>query len=224
MVRTPPSYHHDGMPMNPVAAAANINGRIRLAFTRRRDDATAQDQTTAEPKVVEIDVIAYAEDCILSGRLPMAAERLSDLLNDNLEFEFVDVMVEDLVGNAPIETRDIVVHRDELLLVVAPVPRGNPGRRNHTRKHPIVARIGPYEVRGLVHALPGSDPIESLRRRKPMIALTDATIEFVIGTTHHRRLAGVVILNRDCVDSIAEGHESTVMTRTMSADRRGLLL
>jgi hypothetical protein len=57
-----------------------------------------------------------------------------------------------------------------------------------------------------------------------MIALTDATIEFVIGTTHHRRLASVVILNRDCVDSIAEGHESTIRTGTMSADRRGLLL
>jgi hypothetical protein len=212
------------MPRNPVAAAGNINGRIRLAFARRQADNTAPDVETTEPKVVELSVVAYAEDCILSGRLPMAADRLSDLLNDNLEFEFADVTVEDLVGGAPIETRDIVVNRDELLLVVAGEPRGNPGRRNHTRQHAIVARIGPYEVRGLVHALPGSDPIESLRRRKPMIALTDATIEFVIGLTHHRRPAPVVIMNRDCVDSITEGQESTITRRHMPADRRGLLL
>ena len=89
----------------------------------------------------------------------------------------------DLVGGEPIESRDVLVHRDEILLVEASGPRGDPGRRNHTRQHPIVARIGPYEVRGLIHALPGTDPIESLRRRRPMIALTDATIEFSIGTT-----------------------------------------
>jgi hypothetical protein len=45
-----------------------------------------------------------------------------------------------------------------------------------------------------------------------MIALTDATIEYSIGTTHHRRLAGVVILNRDCVDSIAEGFPAAPKT------------
>ena len=155
------------MSKNPANVASNFNGRIRLAFSRHpagpeadltpgviSDAATVADAS----KVVEIGVIAYAEDCILSGRLPMATERLSDLLNAHDEFEFVNVRVEDLLGNAPIETRDVVVHRDELLLVVAPDPRGNARRRNHTSKHPIVARIGPYEVRGLIHALPGQIP------------------------------------------------------------------
>jgi hypothetical protein len=207
----------------PVTLANNINGRIRLAFARNTADVEPAD-TSAAPSVIEIDVVAYAEDCILSGRLPMAAERLSDLLNENDEFEFVNVMVEDLVGNAPVETRDIVVHRDELLLVVAPNPRGNPGRRNHTRRHPIVATIGPYEVRGFIHALPGTDPIDSIRRRKPMIALTDAVIDFSIGSTHHRRDASVVILNRDCVDSIAEGQEGRIPAFDMPVAKQGRLL
>jgi hypothetical protein len=206
----------------PAALVGSINGRIRLAFARSASDEAAADATattTAEPKFV--DVVAYAEDCVLSGRLPMAAERLSDLLNEHLEFELVDVMVEDLVGNEPIETRDVVVKRDELLLVQTAEPRGNPGRRNHTSKHPIEARIGPYQVRGLVHALPGSDPIESLRRRRPMIALTDATIEFSVGSTHMRREAGVVILNRDCVDTISEGYPVTFKKADLAGEKSG---
>ena len=205
------------------AVMRNFNGRIRLAFTRGATEELVED-AAVEPKVVEIDVVAYAEDCILSGRLPMAVDRLSDLLNDNDEFELIDVMVSDLVGSEPIESRDVLVHRDELLLVEASGPRGDPGRRNHTRQHPIIARIGPYEVRGLIHALPGTDPIESLRRRRPMIALTDATIEFSIGTTHHRRLAGVVILNRDCVDSITEGFPANAPKSDLAPDRSRLLL
>ena len=217
------------MSKNPANVASNFNGRIRLAFHRRPTaselDVTPEAPEVSDaPKAIEIDVVAYAEDCILSGRLPMAAERLSDLLNDNDEFEFVNVMVEDLLGNAPIETRDVVVHRDELLLVVAPDPRGNARRRNHTSKHPIIARIGPYEVRGLIHALPGADPIDSIRRRKPMIALTDAVIDFSIGTTHHRRDASVVILNRDIVDSIAAGQEAKMAMLDMPVGNPGRLL
>jgi len=217
------------MSKNPANVASNFNGRIRLAFARRPAGAELEVTPDAPegsdaPKAIEIDVVAYAEDCILSGRLPMAAERLSDLLNDNDEFEFVNVMVEDLLGNAPIETRDVVVHRDELLLVVAPDPRGNARRRNHTSKHPIIARIGPYEVRGLIHALPGADPIDSIRRRKPMIALTDAVIDFSIGTTHHRRDASVVILNRDIVDSIAAGQEAKMAMLDMPVGIPGRLL
>ena len=202
---------------NPASLASNINGRIRLAFARNQAEPT---DATDGSKILEIDVMAYGEDCILSGRLPMAAERLSDLLNENLEFELVDVMVEDLVGSAPSQIRDIVVHRDEILLVVASGPRGNPARRNHTRQHPIVARIGPYEVRGLIHSLPGVDPVENLRRRKPMIALTDAVIDFSIGATHHQRQASVLILNRDCVDSIAASQEGRIPATDMPVENR----
>ena len=197
-----------------------FKGRAKLIFARSRS--TEEASVTPEPKVLEIDVIAYAEDCILSGRLPMAADRLSDLLNDNAEFEFVDVKVEDLLGSEPIHSADVVVKRDELLLVQASGPRGNPGRRNHTRQHEMVARIGPYEVRGLVHALPGTDPIDSLRHRKPMIAITDAVIEFSIGTTHHTREAGVVIMNRDCVDSIAPAYTAFDRRTDPTTDKSGI--
>ena len=66
--------------------------------------------------------------------------------------------------------------------------------------------MGPYVIRGLIHTLPGVHPIENLRRRRTMVALTDATIEFSIGLSHETRQADVVIVNRDCVDSIVEAY------------------
>jgi hypothetical protein len=211
------------MHSNPATVANDFSGRVRLAFARHPFAVVEPDETPAAPKLLEIELIAYAEDCILSGRLPLAAERLSDLLNDNVEFELVDVMVEDLVGGRPIEVRDTIVRRDELLLVQATSPRGNPGRRRSTQQHPIVAKIGPYKVRGLVHALPGNDPIESLRGRKPMVALTDVVIEYSIGTDHHRRRAEVVIMNRECVDWIVEGHDETAKAVNTAAGGVGQL-
>ena len=172
----------------------------------------------AEPERLELDVIAYAEDCILTGTLPLSANRLSDYLNEDLEFALTDVAAQDLVGNPPIEIADIVVERDELLLVQAAGPRGDPNRRSHTRQHAIVVTMGPYVVRGLVHTLPGVHPIENLRRRRPMIALTDATIEFAIGLSHKTRQADVVIVNRECVDSIVEAYPAPPKTQGLAPE------
>jgi hypothetical protein len=166
----------------------------------------------------------YAEDCVLSGHLSLSAERLSDLLNGQESFELFDVLVEDLTGAEPIEAREVNVARDEILLVHAGGPRGNAGRRQRTRQHPIVVKTGPYQVRGYVHTLPGSDPVASLRRRKPMVALTDAVIEFVVESAPQVRRAGVVIVNRDAVDWIVEGHDAEVVMPEMPVDSSGLLL
>jgi hypothetical protein len=202
-----------------------IRGRIRLAFGRpATTDADTPVLPPAAPIVPEIHMIAYAADCVLSGHVRLSAERLSDLLNDNEEFELIDVMVSDLEGSHAVELRNVVVHRDELLLVQASGPRGNAQRRQRTRQHPIVAKTGPYEVRGYIHAIPGSDPIASLRRRKPMVAMTDAVIEYTIGRTRHERRAGVVILNRECLDWVVEGVDEEVASVDIPAGEAGPLL
>ena len=45
-------------------------------------------------------------------------------------------------------------------------------------KH-VAMKVGPYEVQGYLHGLPGADPIAAIRRRKSMMPLTDARIEYV---------------------------------------------
>lgn len=126
----------------------------------------------------QVEFVAYAEDCLLSGYVDLAADRLTDLLNEHQEFELVDVFVQDLAG-AGTQMATVTVERDELLMVHAVGPRGDRGRRTRTRQHPVAIQIGPYHVRGYLHALPGSDPISSFRRRRPMVPITDAWIEYV---------------------------------------------
>ncbi len=202
---------------------ARLGGRLRLAFLRpsSESDEVAAPSSPAEPIV---EFVAYAEASILSGRLRLTAERLSDLLNEHESFELIDVLVHDLAGGHGVELREMVVERDELLLVHAQGPRGNAGRRQRTRQHPIVIKSGPYEVRGYVHALPGSDPIAGLRHRRPMIALTDAVIEYTVGSVPQQYRASVLIVNRDGVDWITEGSDEPVPSLDMPADSSGPLL
>ena len=212
------------MARTAASAVSEINGHLRIAFSRGPESPAEPDRPSTAPKVQQVEFVAYAADCILSGQLQLGAERVSDLLNDNMEFELVDVLVEDLTGGQGVVIRSIEVRREELLIVHASGPRGNAGRRNRTRQHPIVAKTGPYEVHGYVHALPGNDPIASLRRRKPMIALTDAVIRYSTGSIPQQRRASVAILNRDCVDWVAESRDEAVPTIHMPVDTGGLLL
>jgi hypothetical protein len=195
---------------------------LRLAF-HRAPAAREPDAAPAPPSVPDVDFVAYAEDCILSGRIGMAAERISDLLNAHDRFELVDVLVTPLGALSAIESRSIVVERDEILAVHASGPRGNAARRQRTRQHPIVVSVGPYEIHGYVHATPGADPIASFRRRKPMVALTDARILFTIMGQPQVQAAATVVVNRENVDWVVEGSQAEVLTLDLPTGESGPL-
>jgi hypothetical protein len=202
------------------AVVTDIKGRVRLAFTRRPAPVSLPVTAAAKTGPV-VDIVAFAEDCVLSGRLRLTAERLSDLLNENIEFELIDVLVDGLAGGDALDIRDILVHRDELLLVQATEPRGNVNRRRRTMQHPIIAKLGPYEVWGYVHTLPGGVAIESLTRGRPLVALTDAVVEYLVGETLYRREMGVLLLNRERVDWIKDGSGEQAQPIGVPADRPG---
>lgn len=162
------------------------------------DDAAA----VVGPLQPVVEFVAYGEDCLLSGRIRLAAERLSDMLNDHDEYELIDVMVESLDSPEAAEAQAVLVHRDDILMVHATGPRGLQGRRQRTRPHPVAMQIGPYHVRGYLHALPGSDPLLAIRRRKPMVPLTDAWVEFTAGGVRQRRQVGTLVVNREQIDWI----------------------
>lgn len=174
--------------------------------------------------VPDVDLVVYAEDCVLSGHMQMPAERLSDHLNGQEDFELVDVLVGTLDGAAPFKTHAVEVAREEILLVHGGGPRGNAGRRLRTRQHPIVVKTGPYEIRGYIHTMPGGEPLVNLRHRKPMLALTDAVIEFAVGSAPQVRRVSVVIVNRDAVDFIVEGHDDEVAMPNIPVDTSGRLI
>lgn len=177
-----------------------IPRRLRVAFTGH----DASSETTASGNATdggeELDFVAYGEDCVLSGRTVVDGDRLSDMLNDHDEYDLIGVTVERFDGGSPMQVDEVVVSRDELWLVHATGPRGNVARRHRTAQQYVAIKMGQYEVRGFYHALPGTDPVSALQRRKPMVPLTDARIVYTIGGEVREARVETVVVNRDKVD------------------------
>ena len=184
-----------------------IPRRLHLGFTRSTVSTRSpgdSDAISIPPMQSDVDFVAYGLDCVLSGRTILDGDRLTDMLNEHDEYALSDVLVERFDGGPPITVREIVVPRDELWLVHATEPRGNTERRHRTAQQHVAMRMGPYAVRGFYHALPGTDPASAISRRKPMVPLTRARIEYTMAGELREVLVDAVIVNRDQVDWIKE--------------------
>jgi len=182
----------------------SLGHRLRVVFHRpdAAVDSPAAPARDAVRASQQVEFVAYGEDCVLSGMVRLASDRLTDMLNEHDEYQLVDVLVEGLTGERAVEVREVLVRRDEVLLVHAAGPRGNLDRRLRTRSHPVAIQMGAYHIRGHLHVLPGADPVQAIRRRKPMVPLTDAWIEFATGAGRQRRRVGTVVINREQIDWI----------------------
>jgi hypothetical protein len=170
----------------------------RLRFGRSNSEESPAPVTESQD---EVAFVAYGEDCILSGRALLDADRLSDMLNDHDEYLVSGLVVERFDEIAPFALDDeIAVPRDEIFLVHASGPRGDASRRHRTAPQFLALKMGPYKVRGFFHALPGADPVVALRRRKAMVPLTDARIEYTIHDQRREITVDTVIVNREQVD------------------------
>jgi len=158
----------------------------------------------------EVEFAAYAEDCRIFGFLRLDAERLSDLLNTHERVHLVDVLAVALDDSRAVPSDELWVTRDELLAVRASGPRGNAGRRGRTRLYPITAQLGPYEVHGYLHGPPGGDPLRQLRRRLPMVPLTEAWIAYRAAGQDHRARVGTLIVNRELLDWVRPARDDEV--------------
>lgn len=155
---------------------------------------------TSEPARGLGDFVAYAADCRVFGKVGLAPGRLTDLLNTFEEYELVDVQLESLADGHIVSSPVVLASRDELIAVHASGPTGPRSKRTNTRAWPILIQSEPYLIRGYLHVLPGADPITSFRRRKAMVPLTDAWIEYLSAGHAQRVSVGTVVVNRDLAD------------------------
>jgi hypothetical protein len=174
--------------------------RFRFGSSNPADDSSATPAGTDRL----VAFVAYGEDCLLSGEAVLDADRLSDMLNDHDEYVLAGVTVERLDGGDSFKVDEIVVPRDEIFLVHASGPRGDAARRHRTTPQHLAIKMGPYEVRGFFHALPGADPVDALRRRKTMVPLTDARVEYVVHGDRHETMVDTLILNREQIDWVEQ--------------------
>ena len=196
--------------MNMSIAMERAGRRLRLVMQRPAPIVQITSDRPHGPTAPEIEFIAYADDCILMGHVRVDADRLSDLMNEHEEFQLVDVEVHALAVDRALEIKDVLLHREEIILVHAFGPRGDRGRRLRTRQHSMAIRAGPYAVHGYLHALPGTDPVNSFRHRKPIVPLTEASIEFEQGSIVQRRTVSTLLVNRHQVDWIAEAVDEEI--------------
>jgi hypothetical protein len=172
--------------------------RLRLGFSKTPADIVS---TGDEAVGDQVDFVAYGEDCILSGRAVLDADRLTDMLNAHEEYLVSGLTVERFDDETPFELDDeIAVPRDEIVLVHATGPRGDAARRHRTMPQHLAVKMGPYEVRGFFHSLPGADPVEAIRRRKTMVPLTNARIEYTMHGERRAVTVDTVIVNREQID------------------------
>ena len=174
--------------------------RLRVAFGTpdATDPPVAMSLEPETPDVV--DFVAYGADCVLSGRTVLDGDRLTDMLNDHDEYALIGVTVERLDGGPPLRVQEVIVPRDELWLVHASGPRGSVARRTRTAPQYVAVKIGPYSVRGFFHGMPGTDPLSSIQRRKSMVPLTHARIEYTVGGDDRDDRAETLIVNRDQIE------------------------
>jgi hypothetical protein len=150
---------------------------------------------------MQVPLTAYAEDCSFTGKLDFVADRLSDFLTGTVEFVVGPVAFRALDDGHVVEEVSAAILRDDLLVVVASGPRGREDLRIWTRQYPVRARVGPYVVRGYLHAPPTIDPLKMASRRQ-FLALTSGRITYAEAGTEIQVNAEAVLLNSARIEAL----------------------
>jgi hypothetical protein len=153
----------------------------------------------------------FAQDCTIAGRMTMFGERLTDFLNGQDRFRIHHVVCSSLADGHEATIDSLSVERAELLAVVANGPRGNEKQRISLSTARLQASIGPYLILGRLHTAPGSDVMQTVLKREPMIPLTSATIAWEQAGQIVARDLPTIIVNRMLVDWITPTTEAATI-------------
>jgi hypothetical protein len=194
-----------------------IKSRLRPQVPARGEESGGPEVEFA-PGSVEVEFAAYAEDSRIFAFWRHGAERMSDALNAADEYVLHDALVAALEDGRAVDVAELVLRRDEVLAVRAAGVRGNAARRSRVRPSPITLKVGPYTIHGYVHAPPGADPMRQIRRRKPMVPLTETWIEYLQSGQLHRARVGVIIVNVEWADWIRMSRDEEVRLPGLPAE------
>ena len=150
----------------------------------------------------EIDFVAFSGDCRIEGKVDPEGARLVDFLNRNPAIVVRDVRLVSTLDGHTQEFEQLEIGRDELNIVVASGPRGNPERRLTTKPSRVTMKIGPYSAEGFMHGPPAANPVRDIGRRQAMVAITDAVIEYQFCGESVSEWFGAVLINRDMAASL----------------------
>jgi hypothetical protein len=150
-----------------------------------------------------IELIVFTADRRISGSIPLADDRVSDMLNSVSRVVIRGAEVTDLVeGGAP-EIADVTVAVGSIVAVLANGRRGVDALRRKTEVHH--ARIGlvRFVVSGQLHVAAGKaatldsdQPQVVLAGRDVLVPLTDASITYDCGGDTLSETSETILVNR----------------------------
>jgi hypothetical protein len=156
----------------------------------------AQEQT-GEITGNEIDFVGFSDDCRVEGTVDLEDARLVDLLNRNPVIVVHHVKIISTLDGHTQEFEQLEIGRDELDIVVASGPRGDPERRLATKPSRVTMKLGPYSAEGFMHGTHAANPVRDISRRPAMVAITDAVIEYQFCGEPVSESFRTLLINRD---------------------------
>ncbi|MEO5940064.1 MAG: hypothetical protein ABIZ72_03925 [Candidatus Limnocylindrales bacterium] len=132
-----------------------------------------------------VDLIAFTADRRIHGAIPLADDRVSDMLNSVPRIVIRAAVIEDLVSDLPAETADVTLAIGAIVAVLVTGRRGIDSRRTKTEIHRARIGLTRFVVTGSLHVPAGAarppasgDPARVLAGRDILVPLTDASITY----------------------------------------------
>lgn len=149
-----------------------------------------------------IEFVGFTADSRIVGSIPLADDRLSDMLNSVGRVVIRDASIED-IDLGPQENGQVIIPCGEFLAVVGTGRRGLESRRRRTMVRHVQIGLGRYVVTGNLHVAPEAHAASLdgeldalLVGRDLLVPLTEASIRYDRGGKRHTEEWETLLVNR----------------------------
>jgi hypothetical protein len=150
----------------------------------------------------EIDFVGFSDDCRVEGKVDLEDARLADLLNRAPAILVKEAVVVSTADGHSQMFDQLEIGREELDIVIASGPRGDPRRRLATKPSGVAMKLGPYAAEGFMHAPPTANPVRSFPNRPAMVAMTDVVLQYDFCSEPISQWFRTILVNREMAVSL----------------------
>lgn len=150
-----------------------------------------------------IEFVGFTADRRITATIPLADDRLSDMLNSVTRVVLRDAVVGDLAEEGPSLSGDVTLPVGDLVAVVGTGRRGSESRRRRTAVRRVSVGLGRYTVIGCLHVDPSrgdlpqrGDPAAILAGRDILVPITDASISYDCANVRTTEEYETILVNR----------------------------